>query len=184
RAAKGIRPRAVRAMIVGIPNVGKSSFINRLTKGSTAKTGDKPGVTRGQQWIKINPEFELLDTPGILWPKFEDPRVGLKLAMTGAISDLVVDTEELAARLLELVAEEKPEVLAQRFKLADLPTGGLEILSAVGRRRGCLVHGGEIDHLKAATLVLREYREGLLGRITLDNPHFAVTPSAEEVEPK
>ncbi len=169
RAAKGIRPRAIRAMIVGIPNVGKSSFINRLTKGNTAKTGDKPGVTRGPQWIKINPEFELLDTPGILWPKFEDPKVGIKLAITGAISDLVVDIEGLAVTLLELVAQMKPEELIQRYKLQELPPRGIEVLELIARRRGCLIHGGEVDTSKAAILVLKEFREGLLGRITLDS---------------
>ena len=170
RAAKGIRPRAVRTMIVGIPNVGKSSFINRLTGGNRAKTGDKPGVTRGPQWVKVNPEFELLDTPGILWPKFEDPEVGVKLALTGAISDLVVDTEDLAAKLMELVARGKPEALLQRYKLESLPNLGMEIMIMVGRRRGLLVHGGEVDLSKAALLVLKEFREGLLGRITLDSP--------------
>ncbi len=170
RAAKGIRPRAVRAMIVGIPNVGKSSFINRLTGGNRAKTGDKPGVTRGPQWVKVNPDFELLDTPGILWPKFEDPEVGVKLALTGAISDLVVNIEDLAAKLLELVTALKPEALQQRYKLDSLPGEGTETLALVGRRRGLLVHGGEVDLSKAAVLVLREYREGLLGRITLDHP--------------
>ncbi len=170
RAAKGIRPRAVRAMIIGIPNVGKSSFINRLTGGNRAKTGDKPGVTRGPQWVKVNPDFELLDTPGILWPKFEDPEVGVKLALTGAISDLVIDTEDLASKLLELVAVVKPDALRQRYKLESLASQGIETLEMVGRRRGLLVHGGEVDLSKAAVLVLKEYREGLLGRITLDHP--------------
>ncbi len=171
RAAKGIRPRAIRTMIVGIPNVGKSSFINRLTKGSTAKTGDKPGVTRGPQWIKINPEFELLDTPGILWPKFEDPEVGLRLAFTGAISDLVMDIEELAVKLLEVISKLKPEALMQRYKLPEIPAEGFVTLKLIGTRRGCLVHGGEVDYTKAATLVLKEFREGLMGRLCLEQPY-------------
>jgi ribosome biogenesis GTPase A len=168
RAAKGIRPRAIRAMIVGIPNVGKSSFINRLTKGNTAKTGDKPGVTRGPQWIKVNPEFELLDTPGILWPKFDDPKVGLSLAFTGAISDLVLDSEELAVKLLERVAQLKPEALMQRYKLPEIPTEPFDTLHEIGTRRGCLVHRGQVDYSKVATLVIKEFREGLIGRISLE----------------
>jgi len=169
RAAKGIKPRAIRAMIVGIPNVGKSSFINRLTRGNSTKTGDKPGVTRGTQWVRVNPDFELLDTPGILWPKFEDPAVGVKLAVTGAVSDLVTDVEDLAVRLLEMVAAVKPEVLAERYKLLDLTSIGVDGLEAIGRRRGCLVHGGVVDTTKASVLVLKEFREGLLGHITLDS---------------
>lgn len=168
RSAKGIRPRAIRAMILGIPNVGKSSFINRLTGGNRAKTGDKPGVTRGPQWVRVNPEFELLDTPGILWPKFEDPEVGVKLAVTGAVSDLVTDVEELAVRLLELIVLVKPEALSQRYKVADVVGKGVKGLEEIGRRRGYLIHGGEVDLSKAAVLVLKEFREGLLGRITLD----------------
>lgn len=174
RAAKGIRPRPVRAMIVGIPNVGKSSLINRLTGGNRAKTGDKPGVTKGTQWIKIHPDVELLDTPGILWPKFEDQQVGIKLALTGAISDLVVDVEELTWNLLEFIRMEKPDALIQRYKLDSLPQNGSEILPLIARRRGCLLKGGEVDLNKAALLVLKEFREGLMGQISLDRPNYAV----------
>lgn len=170
-AAKGIRPRAVRAMILGIPNVGKSSLINRLLGTATARTGDKPGVTRGQQWLKIGRNLELLDTPGVLWPKLEDQEVAFRLAITGAISDEVYDREKVVARLLTLLRQEYPDRLIARFNLADpLPDDGLELLALIGGRRGCLRSGGVVDYEKTGRIVLSEFRDGKLGRFTLELP--------------
>ncbi|MHB8171825.1 MAG: ribosome biogenesis GTPase YlqF [Thermincolia bacterium] len=166
--AKGMRPRAVRAMIVGIPNVGKSSFINKLAGKATAKTGDKPGVTKGKQWIKLGKDFELLDTPGILWPKFEDPEVGLKLAFTGAISDVTMDIEELVLRLLERLVAKAPQKIQERYKLSELPGDVHLLMKAIGAKRGFLLQGGVVDTLKAAQIVLDEFRSGKLGQFTLD----------------
>ena len=169
--AKGARPRAARCMILGIPNVGKSSLINRLAGAVKAKAADKPGVTRAKQWIKIGRNLELLDMPGILWPKFEDQRVGLKLAFTGAINDDIYDREAVAVLLLETLRRAHPERLRERFKFKEeLPEGGSELLEAIGRKRGCLVKGGSVDLEKAQTIVLTEFRGGKLGQVTLDEP--------------
>ena len=169
--AKGARPRAARCMILGIPNVGKSSLINRLAGAVKAKAADKPGVTRAKQWIKIGRNLELLDMPGILWPKFEDQRVGLKLAFTGAINDDIYDREAVAVLLLETLRRAHPEGLRERFKFKEeLPEGGQELLEAIGRKRGCLVKGGSVDLEKAQTIVLTEFRGGKLGQVTLDEP--------------
>jgi ribosome biogenesis GTPase A len=169
--AKGIKPRPVRAMILGIPNVGKSSLINRLLGTATVKTGDKPGVTRGQQWIKIGKSLELLDTPGVLWPKLEDQEAAFKLAITGAISDEVFDMEKVVAKQLELLQQNYPDRLLARYNLTPpLPEGATEILELIGARRGCLRSGGVIDHEKARRIVLGEFRDGKLGRFTLDYP--------------
>ncbi|MDT8901263.1 ribosome biogenesis GTPase YlqF [Anaeroselena agilis] len=170
-AAKGIRPRAVRAMILGIPNVGKSSLINRLLGTATVRTGDKPGVTRGQQWLKIGRNLELLDTPGVLWPKLEDQEAAFRLAITGAISDEVFDREKVVAVLLDMLRREYPDRLTARFNLTGpLPEDGLELLAQVGKRRGCLRGGGAVDYEKAGRIVLSEFRDGKLGRYTLDYP--------------
>ncbi|MDR7865424.1 MAG: ribosome biogenesis GTPase YlqF [Sporomusaceae bacterium] len=170
-AAKGIRPRAVRAMILGIPNVGKSSLINRLLGTATARTGDKPGVTRGQQWLKIGRNLELLDTPGVLWPKLEDQEAAFRLAVTGAISDEVFDREKVVALLLNMLRNDYPDRLAARYNLTgSLPEDGLELLALVGTRRGCLRSGGVVDYEKAGRIVLSEFRDGKLGRFTLDLP--------------
>ncbi len=166
---KGGKPRPARCMILGIPNVGKSSLINRLAGAAKAKTADKPGVTRAKQWIKVAGGMDLLDTPGILWPKFEDPVVGLKLAFTGAINDDIYDREQAAALLLEVLRRDYPERLQERFKFkGEMPEKGLELLEAVGRKRGCLVKGGIVDLEKAQTVVLNEFRAGKLGLVTLD----------------
>jgi ribosome biogenesis GTPase A len=168
--AKGVRPRAVRAMILGIPNVGKSSLINRLLGTATTRTGDKPGVTRGKQWIKIGKNLELLDTPGVLWPKLDDHGVALRLAITGAISDDVFDLERVMARLLSLLREKHPESLVNRYKLAQpLPLDNNEILTQIGHRRGCLRSGGVVDLETASRIVLHEFRAGTLGVFTLDS---------------
>lgn len=169
-AAKGRRPRAIRCMVLGIPNVGKSSFINRLVGRKATKTGDLPGVTKGQQWIRTEGSLELLDTPGILWPKFEDPEVGYKLAVTGAIKEQVFDVYEVALKLLCWLAETNPARVKERYKLPELSQDIPRLLADIGARRGMLVSGGVVDELKAAHLILKEFREGTLGRYTLDMP--------------
>ncbi|MEG6521615.1 ribosome biogenesis GTPase YlqF [Desulfotomaculum sp. 1211_IL3151] len=169
-AAKGRRPRAIRCMVLGIPNVGKSTFINRIVGRRVTKTGDLPGVTKGQQWIRTEGSLELLDTPGILWPKFEDPQVGFKLAVTGAIKEQVIDIYEVALKLLQWLLEHDPNKLKERYKLTELSPETSVLLTAIGAKRGMLVSGGVVDELKAAQLVLKEFREGLLGRHTLDLP--------------
>jgi ribosome biogenesis GTPase A len=166
--AKGQRPRPIRAMIVGIPNVGKSSFINRLVGKGATKTADKPGVTKGKQWVRFGGNFELLDTPGILWPKFEDPQVGFKLAATGAIRDQILDEIELATQLLGWLRDKAPQLVQARYKLAELACENHQLLEDLGRRRGCLMSGGRVDEAKAAAIVLDEFRGGIIGQFTLD----------------
>lgn len=167
--AKGAKARAARCMILGIPNVGKSSLINRLAGAVKAKTADKPGVTRAKQWIKIGSNLDLLDTPGILWPKFEDKTVGLKLAFTGAINDDIYDREQVTALLLEVMRRDYAARLIERFKFkGELPESGLDLLEAIGRKRGCLVKGGLVDLEKTQNIVLNEFRAGKLGLVTLD----------------
>jgi len=175
--AKGMKPRPVRALIVGIPNVGKSTLINRLAGRSAAVTGDRPGVTKGQQWIRTGAELELLDTPGILWPKFEDPRAGNLLAATGAIKEEVLHIDEVACFVLQTLAGDYGATLAERYGLAEavpeeLPdlTAASAVLEAIGKRRGCLGSGGIVDYEKAAGVLLRDLRSGKLGRITLERP--------------
>jgi len=169
-AAKGINPRAVRAMILGIPNVGKSSLINRLLGTATVRTADKPGVTRGKQWIKIGKNLELLDTPGVLWPKFEDPEVGFKLAVTGAINDEVYDMEKLIDKFLKLLRENYSDRLLERYKLnPPLPDDSLALLELIAKKRGCLRSGGIVDEEKARRIILNEFRAGKLGAFTLDD---------------
>lgn len=168
---KGMVGRTIRVMVVGIPNGGKSSMINRLSKGSKAVVEDRPGVTRNNRWFTITKDFELLDTPGVLWPKFEDKTVGEHLAFTGAVKDAVVDVEQLAARLIETLRELYPNALTSRYKLDGLDLSamqGYEILEAIGRSRGMLISGGEINTERAAIAVLDEFRGAKLGRITLE----------------
>ena len=166
-----IKPRAARVMILGIPNVGKSSLINRLAGAVKAKAADKPGITRAKQWIRIGKNLELLDTPGILWPKFEDMTVGLKLAFTGAINDEAIDREQVVAVFLETMAKLYPERLRERYKLIDeLPEQPMELLEMVGRKRGCLVKGGAVDLDKAQRIVCTDFRSGKLGVVSLDVP--------------
>ena len=155
-------------MILGIPNVGKSSLINRLAGAARTKTANKPGVTRAKQWIKIGSNLDLLDTPGILWPKFEDQTVGIKLAFTGAISDEIYDRESVVKLLLETLQHSYADRLKERFKLQEVPNDSVLLLEAIGRKRGCLVKGGHIDHEKAQQIVLTEFRSGKLGLVTLD----------------
>lgn len=167
--SRGYVNKPIRVMVCGIPNVGKSSFINKLYGKSAAKAGDRPGVTRGKQWITLKNGMELLDTPGILWPKFEDKNVALRLAFTGAIKDEVLDTEELCAHLCLYLAENYPQRLKERYKI-DLEENltGFEILERISRKRGFIVKGGEVDFLRGASVVLDEFRGAKLGRITLE----------------
>lgn len=165
---RGIMNRPVRAMVVGIPNVGKSTFINSFAGKACAKTGNKPGVTKGNQWIRLNKTLELLDTPGILWPKFEDQRVGLLLAFIGSINDEILNRDELALELLKFLAQNYPEVLAERYQSEAKDAN--ELLSRVAQLRGCLMRGGEPDLGKAAGIVIDDFRSGKLGRITLEFP--------------
>lgn len=161
----------LKVMIVGVPNVGKSSFINRLSSGKKAKVEDRPGVTRGNQWFTISKDVELLDTPGVLWPKFEDMSVGEKLAFTGAIKDQIMDVEQLAVRLLEYLNENYRASLVQRYKLENFELSeksGAELLEIIGKKRGMLVSGGEIDIERVSIMLLDEFRSAKLGRITLD----------------
>ncbi|MCT8139805.1 ribosome biogenesis GTPase YlqF [Anaerobacillus sp. CMMVII] len=168
--AKGMKPRAIRALILGIPNVGKSTLINRLAKKKIAKTGDRPGITKKQQWIKVGSELELLDTPGILWPKFEDQVVGFRLAATGAIKDEILDFQDVAVFLLKYLKEEYPKYLMDRFKLTEINEDVIELFDAIGRNRGLLMSGGYIDYDKAAELILREFRSCKIGKISLEKP--------------
>lgn len=165
---RGILNRPVRAMVAGIPNVGKSTFINSFAGRACAKTGNKPGVTRGAQWVRLNKQVELLDTPGILWPKFEDPAVGLKLALIGSIREEVLNTEELSLELLRYLNEHYAELLQARYELDEKKEA--EQLLEIARKRGCLKKGGEPDTQKAAAILLEEFRSGKLGRITLEMP--------------
>ena len=171
RAAKGIAGKPIRVMVVGIPNVGKSSLINKLAGSKRAKVEDRPGVTRGRQWVKISNELELLDMPGVLWPKFEDQTVGEHLAFTGAVKDDVIDIELLAMRLLQLLNRDYPQLLQERYNVeAAEDTEAYELLTMVGRKRGMLISGGEVNTERAAITVLDEYRSGKLGRISLEKP--------------
>ncbi|TVX93997.1 ribosome biogenesis GTPase YlqF [Paenibacillus agilis] len=174
--AKGLKPRPVRALIVGIPNVGKSTLINKLAGRQVAATGDRPGVTKGQQWIRVGSEMELLDTPGILWPKFEDQLVGYRLAVTGAIKDQVLNVEDIAFYALKFMSAHYWERLKERFELEtplhdiEDPNEIVSIMEEIGRKRGCLVSGGRVDLEKVSGIILRELRAGKMGQITLEHP--------------
>ena len=173
RAQKGMEGAHIRMMIVGIPNVGKSSFINRMAGSRRTKVEDRPGVTRGRQWVNLDSGIDLLDMPGILWPKFEDKRVGEYLAFTGAVKDDVVDIELLAMRLLELLNERYHKILCERYKLTDEETADIEaydLLELVARKRGMLMSGGHVNTERAAIAVLDEFRSGKIGKITLETP--------------
>ena len=174
--SKGVAARKARVMILGIPNVGKSSLINRLAGAAKAKTADKPGVTRAKQWIRIGADVDLLDTPGILWPKFDDREVGLKLAFTGAVNDEIYDMENVAHLLLTALRRDHPERLQERFKFKEaLPQTTEELMAAIGRKRGCLLKGGRIDLEKVQHILLAEFRMGKFGKISLDTPPTGTT---------
>lgn len=166
---RGIKNRPIRAMIAGIPNVGKSTFINSLVGKACAKTGNKPGVTKGKQWIKLNKNIELLDTPGILWPKFEDQTVGLHLALIGSIKEEILNREEMAMELIPFLVKEYPGILAGRYQV-DEYSNTLKILEQIAANRNCKEKGNQLDYEKAAHILLEEYRNGKLGKITLEVP--------------
>ena len=169
--AKGQVGRPIRVMIVGVPNVGKSTFINQVARRKSAKAGDRPGVTRGKQWVTVDTGLELLDTPGILWPKFEDPATGQRLAFTGAVKDEIMDVETLACHFMELLAARYPGALLQRYKVEAQPEEpGWALLERAARGRGFLISGGECDTDRMAHVLLDEYRSGKLGRFTLEMP--------------
>ena len=176
---RGIKNRPVRAMVVGIPNVGKSTFINSYAGKACAKTGNKPGVTKGKQWIRLNKSVELLDTPGILWPKFDDQSVGMNLAYTGAVKDDILDVETLGCLLMAYLGEHYPDALKAAYKLSALPEReaekndiayGYRLLEAAGKKRGFLISGGEVDTERMAKILLDEFRSAKLGRFTLELP--------------
>ncbi|MGR5590426.1 ribosome biogenesis GTPase YlqF [Peptoniphilus grossensis] len=168
---KGLKKGPLRAMIVGIPNSGKSTFINSISGTKSARTGNRPGVTKTNQWIKIHSKLHLLDTPGVLWPKFED-KVGLNLAFTGAIKDEIMDRETLALKLIEKLKNIAPASLEERYKISDIKEmSPLEIMDEIGKNRGALMRGGLIDYEKVSGIVLDEFRKGTLGRITLEEPN-------------
>lgn len=166
---RGIKNRPIRAMVVGIPNVGKSTFINSYAGKACAKTGNKPGVTKGKQWIRLNKTLELLDTPGILWPKFEDQEVGKRLAFIGSIKDEILNLEELSLELLDYIRTNYPGLLNTRYGIEEEGTP-VSLLEAVADKRKCLIRGQEIDYAKAAGIVMEEFRNGKIGRITLEFP--------------
>lgn len=168
---KGIKNKTVRAMIVGIPNVGKSTLINTLAKRKSAKTGNRPGVTKGNQWIKLKGNIELLDTPGILWPKFEDQDVALNLAFTGAIKDEVMDTETLCYKFIEKLANSHPDLIEKRYNVKVENSEIIEIMDKIAINRGCIIKRNEIDYTRVSNLILDEFRKGVLGRITLEYPN-------------
>lgn len=167
---KNLDLKRVRAMIVGIPNVGKSTLINRIAKRKSAKVGNRPGVTRQNQWIKTGKDFELLDTPGVLWPKFESEEIGLDLAFTGAIKDEIMDVETLAFKLIEKLNHIDKNIIENRYKIETKGLTTLEIMELIGKKRGCLIKGGDYDYEKISNIVLDEFRKGVLGRITLEGP--------------
>lgn len=166
---KGKLIRPIRALIMGIPNVGKSSLINRLAKRQAAKTGDRPGITKGQQWIKTHGQLELLDTPGILWPKFDDRHIGLKLAASGAIRDEILPKEEVALFALQLLQTQYPARLTQRYDIA-VDENPMRVLEEIGKKRGCLKQGGHLDFERASEIVLHDLRTGKLGPISFEQP--------------
>ncbi|MEG0962863.1 MAG: ribosome biogenesis GTPase YlqF [Lachnospiraceae bacterium] len=167
---RGILNRPVRAMVVGIPNVGKSTFINTYAGKACTKTGNKPGVTKGKQWIKLNKNVELLDTPGILWPKFEDQRVGLLLALIGSIKDEILNIDELALELIQIITEGFPGLLKKRYEIEETDHTTVEVLEQIARKRNCIQRGNELNYGKAAALIIDEFRGGKIGKITLEFP--------------
>lgn len=171
RNKESVRKRPLRLMIVGVPNVGKSSLINRLTGKKSAKTGNKPGVTKGKQWLNLGQDMQLLDTPGILWPKFEDPQVGLNLAFCGSIKDEIMDISTLGLELIKKLSDVHPDLLSARYKLEAVDESPLATMENIAAKRGFILSGGRIDYERTARTVLDEFRSGILGRITLEYPN-------------
>jgi len=168
---KGLKHKTIRGLVIGIPNVGKSTLINKLANRSIAQTGDRPGVTKSKQWIKVNEDFELLDTPGILWPKFDDERIGLNLAFTGAIKDEILDIEELARKFILKALKDFPDKLYKRYNVELEEDSDVEtIINRIGRKRGCILPGNEVDTNRAAAMILDDFRSGRIGLITLEKP--------------
>jgi ribosome biogenesis GTPase A len=167
---RGVISRPTKAMIIGIPNVGKSTLINTLSGRKGTKTGNRPGITKTNQWIKTRGVLELLDTPGILWPKFEDQSVGLNLAFTGAIKDEILDTETLALRLLERLIISFPHLIEKRYGIEINNDNGLKVMEKIAIKRGCIIRGGEVDYTKVSGIILDEFRKGIIGSITLELP--------------
>lgn len=165
---RGILNRPIRTMVVGIPNVGKSTFINSFAGKACAKTGNKPGVTKGNQWIRLNKTLELLDTPGILWPRFEDQQVGLHLALIGSINDQILNKDELACELISLLEKDYPQVIKERFGIENVEEDRVKVLEEIARSRACLMKGGELDLARASALLLDDFRAGKLGHISLE----------------
>lgn len=170
REEKGLKPRPLRVMVTGIPNSGKSTLINLLADQGSAKTGSKPGVTRGQQWIKVGNNIELLDTPGLLWPDITDKEMGYRLAICGSINPEVVDKELLACHLLDYLRKLNPQAIEKRYQVEDVGEHSYDLLAKIGRRRGCLMSGGKVDRHRAAGILLQEFQQGTLGRLTLEFP--------------
>ncbi len=170
--SRGIQRRPIRMLIVGIPNVGKSSLINRLAGRSAAKTGDRPGVTTAKQWIKLAGKYELLDTPGILWPKFEDEDVAKRIAFTGGIKDEIMDVEELAFYLTEFLCQNYPQMLTERYKIDNIDefADAYDLMELMGKKRGCIMSGGRVDMFRTANMILDDFRSARIGRITLEEP--------------
>ena len=163
--------RSVKVAVIGIPNAGKSSFINKVAKKSVATVGNKPGVTRTKQWIRTNVGVELMDTPGILWPKFENEEIGLNLAFTGAIKYEILDNAELALKLVERLRKDYKKELCTRYKLESIECNSdLEVLEMIGNKRGCKISGGEVDYVKAANIIIDEFRKAIIGNISLERP--------------
>jgi len=168
---KGLMHKTIRALVIGIPNVGKSTLINKLANRSIAQTGDRPGVTKSKQWIKVNEDFELLDTPGILWPKFDDEKVGLNLAFTGAIKDEILDIEELARKFILKAMKDFPDKIYKRYNVEIEEDSDVEtIINKIGRKRGCILPGDEVDTNRTAAMILDDFRSGRIGLITLEKP--------------
>lgn len=166
---RGIENRRIRAMIVGVPNVGKSTLINTLSGRKGAAIGNRPGITKSLQWINQGNNLQLLDTPGVLWPKFKSEKIGLNLAFIGSIKDEILDSETLALRLVERILELYPELLKERYKVDNLSKEPLEIMEDIGKRRGCIISGGEIDYTRTSEIILDEFRKGIIGRISLES---------------
>ncbi|MCD7921610.1 MAG: ribosome biogenesis GTPase YlqF [Clostridiales bacterium] len=169
---RGIKNRPIRAMVVGIPNVGKSTFINTFAGKACAKTGNKPGVTKGKQWIRLNKHADLLDTPGILWPKFDDQSAGMRLAWIGSMNDQLLNTDELALELIRYLTEAYPGVLAKRYGVNEQTGEPADLLGGIAKNRNCIRTGGDIDYSKASILFIDDFRAGRLGRITLETPVY------------